>query len=166
MASNPQIRSCPRNARGAGAVARAVSKPGGGLPLDIGLISVFGPRLPTQRPDSTHRLTDILRALPQGELDALVHRLGIRIDPAKRIDPPSQVARALVSLPELRDPTRLGPASVELIHRGSEAGGALRVPSLPPSLEPLFARGLLFARAAGHGVELILPSAYLVQLRT
>src|ERR1700733_9222189 len=155
MASNPQIRSCPRNARGAGAVARAVSKPGGGLPLDIGLISVFGPRLPTQRPDSTHRLTDILRALPQGELDALVHRLGIRIDPAKRIDPPSQVARALVSLPELRDPSRLNPACVELMHRVAEARGTLQVASVPPALEPLLGRGLMFARSIGGGVELI-----------
>jgi len=121
---------------------------------------------PTRPPESTHRLTDILRALPQGELDGLIARLGVRIDPAKRIDVPSQVARALVSLPELRDPSRLHPASVELIHRVAEGRGVLTVTSVPPALEPLLARGLMFARANEDGVELILPAAYLVQLKT
>jgi len=123
--------------------------------------------LPNPRsPEPTHRLTDILRALPQSELDGLVSRLGIRIDPAKRIDEASQVARALVSLPELRDPSRLHPASVELMHRVAEARGALVVPSLPGALEPLHARGLMFARQVAAGIELILPAAYLVQMRT
>lgn len=117
-------------------------------------------------PETTHRLTDILRALPQGELDGLIDRLGIRIDAAKRIDAPSQVARALVSLPELRDPTRLNPACIELVHRVAEARGSLVVASVPPALEPLVGRGLMFARSAGGGVELILPGAYLVQLKS
>jgi hypothetical protein len=107
-----------------------------------------------------------LRALPQGELDGLIDRLGIRIDFAKRIDPPSQVARALVALPELRDPTRLNPACVELMHRVAEGRGTLIVGSVPPALEPLLARGLMFARATQLGVELILPSAYMVQLKS
>lgn len=123
--------------------------------------------MPTLRPpETTHRLTDILRALPQSELDGLINRLAIRIDAAKRIDVPSQIARALVSLPELRDPTRLHPACVELIHRVAEARGSLVVAAVPPGLEPLLARGLMFARASGGGVELILPSAYLVQLKS
>src|SRR5580700_686589 len=117
-------------------------------------------------PETTHRLTDILRALPQGELDGLIDRLGIRIDAAKRIDAPSQVARALVSLPELRDPTRLNPACIELVHRVAEARGSLIVTSVPPALEPLLARGLMFAKATALGVELLLPPAYLVQLKT
>jgi hypothetical protein len=122
---------------------------------------------PSHRPEATHRLTDILRALPQGELDGLIDRLGIRIDAAKRIDAPSQVARALVSLPELRDPTRLNPACIELMHRVAEARGSLAVASVPPALEPLVGRGLMFARGVGGGgVELILPSAYLVQLKS
>ena len=79
---------------------------------------------------------------------------------------PSQVARALVSLPELRDPSRLHPAAVELVHRVAEASGLLLVSSVPPALEPLLARGLMFARATAEGVELILPGAYLVQLKT
>ncbi len=124
--------------------------------------------MPTSRaPEPAHRLTDILRALPQGELDGLIDRLAIRIDAAKRIDVPSQIARALVSLPELRDPTRLHPASVDLMHRVAEARGSLLVASVPPGLEPLLARGLMFARGGvGGGVELILPSAYLVQLKS
>ncbi len=123
--------------------------------------------MPTSRPpESVQRLADILRALPQGELNGLIDRLGIRVDPAKRIDAPSQVARALVSLPDLRDPARLNPACVELMHRVAEARGSLIVSAVPPALEPLLARGLMFARSAGIGVELILPGAYLVQLKT
>jgi hypothetical protein len=125
------------------------------------------PTVPTSLPaESTQHLAEILRALPQGELDGLISRLAIRIDPAKRIDVSSQVARALVSLPELRDPLRLHPASVELVHRVAEAHGTLVVSSVPPALEPLLARGLMFARTATDGVELILPAAYLVQLKT
>jgi hypothetical protein len=112
------------------------------------------------------RLTDILRALPGGELDALVARLGVRIDPTKRIDAPSQVARALVQLPDLRDPSRLPQASVELLHRIAEARGTLLVDAAPPALEPLVARGLAFARRSGARVELLLPAAHLVQLRS
>jgi hypothetical protein len=123
--------------------------------------------VPTHRsPEAPYRLVDILRALPAGELDALISRLGVRIDPAKRIDPPSQVARALVALPDLRDPSRLTQASVELLHRVAEGRGSLVVASMPTALEPLLARGLVFARNVDGGVELILPTAYLVQLRT
>lgn len=114
---------------------------------------------------TSHKLIDILRALPARELDGLIDRLGVRIDPAKRIDVPSQVARSLVSLPELRDPTRLHPASLELLHRVAEARGTLVVGAVPPALEPLIARGLMFARACDQGVELILPAAYLLQLK-
>ncbi len=110
-------------------------------------------------------MIDILRALPSGELDSLISRLGIRIDPAKRLDGPSQVARVLVGLPDLRDPSRLPQASVELLHRVAEARGSLIVPSIPPALEPLSARGLMFARGERGAVELILPAAFLVQLR-
>ena len=112
------------------------------------------------------RLVDILKALPDKELTSLVSRLGIRIDPAKRLDPPQQIARALVSLPDLRDPTRLPQASVELLHRIGEARGTLVVPAVPPALQPLVERALVFARGHGKsGVELLLPAAYLVQLR-
>lgn len=121
---------------------------------------------PHRSPEAPYRLVDILRALPAGELDALVSRLGVRIDPAKRIDPPSQVARALVALPDLRDPSRLTQASVELLHRVAEGRGSLVIGTMPPALEPLLARGLMFARGVDGGVELILPTAYLVQLRT
>ena len=48
----------------------------------------------------------------------------------------------------------------------AEAKGSLRVPTVPPALEPLSARGLMFARGQRGAVELILPPAYLVQLRT
>jgi hypothetical protein len=113
------------------------------------------------------RLVDILKALPDAELDSLVARLGVRIDPAKRLDPPQQIARALVALPDLRDPSRLPTAAVELLHRIAEARGMLVVNAVPPALQPLVERAMVFARAESKGnVELVLPAAYLVQLRT
>jgi len=99
-------------------------------------------------------------------MNALISRLGIRVDAAKRIDTPSQVARALVQLPDLRDPSRMPPASLELLHRVAEAGGSLTVASIPPALEPLLARGLMFARGGKGAIELLLPPAYLLQLRS
>ncbi|HKQ71394.1 MAG TPA: hypothetical protein VJT73_18750, partial [Polyangiaceae bacterium] len=133
---------------------------------------------------SPRKLVEILRALPSGELDALISRLGVSIVAAKRIDTPSQVARALASLPEVRDPSRLPNASAELLHRIAEAKGSLLVQSIPLGLEPLAARGIVFARvrsdnpppsqsgrassaaAAPTAIELVLPYAYLVQLRS
>jgi hypothetical protein len=118
------------------------------------------------------RLVDVLRALPPKELTALIERLGIRIDETKRLDTPSQVARTLVAIPDLRDPARLPAASVDLLHRVAEAKGTLLVTAVPPSLEPLLARGLMFARSGGDGpgktriVELVLPTAHVLQLRT
>jgi hypothetical protein len=111
-------------------------------------------------------LTEILRVLPEKEIASLVDRLGIHVDPAKRIDVPSQVARALVATPELRDLSHFPGPTRELVHRIAEARGVLLVSSLPPALEPLAARGIAFARAVDEGVELILPIAFLLQLRS
>jgi hypothetical protein len=130
--------------------------------------------LPNRTPRPVYRLVDVLRALPASELDSLVSRLGIRIDPAKRLDAPSQVARLLVTLPETRDPSRLPPASIELLHRVAEARGSLFVSTIPSALEPLLARGLMFARGGSDksdkgdksSIELVLPTAYLIQLRS
>lgn len=116
--------------------------------------------------ESPRRLDVILRALPESELKGLITRMGIRIDTAKRIDVPSQVARALVGLPDVRDPSRLPNASRELLHRIAEAGGVLLVPSLPAGLEPLIARGVVYARKMQSGIELVLPIAFLVQLKS
>src|SRR5437867_1512858 len=100
----------------------------------------------SQASPSPRRLVEILRSLPARELDALVARLGIPIVQAKRIDAPAQVARALVSLPEVRDASRLPNASSELLHRIAEARGLMVVQAVPPGLEPLAARGVVFAR--------------------
>jgi hypothetical protein len=122
----------------------------------------------TPREEAPRRLAEVLRALPDKELNALIARLGIRVDPAKRLDTAQQVSRALVSLPELRDPSRLPQACVELLHRVAEARGSLIVTAIPPALEPLAARGLMFARSteAKGAYELLLPPAFMVQLRT
>lgn len=112
------------------------------------------------------RLVDVLRQLPARELGSLIDRLRIPIDESKRIDRPSQVARALVALPELRDPTQFPGPTRELLYRIAEAKGSLIVESLPPAVEPLVARGLVFARGCeGGGIELLLPIAYMVLLR-
>lgn len=110
-------------------------------------------------------LTDVLRVLPERELELLVGRLGIHIDPAKRIDVPSQIARALVATPDLRDLSHFPAATRELVHRIAEAQGVLFVASIPPAVEPLVSRGIVYARSAGRGVELVLPIALLLQLR-
>src|SRR4029078_2818472 len=110
-------------------------------------------------------LTEVLRVLPEKEIAALVDRLGIHVDPAERIDVPAQVALSLVSQPALRDLAHFPGPTRELVHRIAEARGVLLVASLPPALEPLVARGIVFARQARHGVELILPIAFLLQLR-
>lgn len=113
------------------------------------------------------RLEQVLRLLPARELQAIVEGLRIEIDRAKRIDPPAQVARALVCLPEARDPASLPATAQQLLYRIIEARGVLRVDALPSAVEPLVARGLVFARAGeGGGAELLLPVAYMVQLKS
>ena len=113
------------------------------------------------------RLVDVLRSLPKTELESLAQRVGATIDRNKRVDGPVQLARVLVTMPEVRDMALLGPAPAQLLRRLGEAGGVLVVRAVPPALEPLAARGLVFARVHDNGLyELVLPSAYLVQLAT
>jgi hypothetical protein len=111
------------------------------------------------------RLVDVLRQLPSRELESLIGRLKIKIDEAKRLDVPSQVARMLLQLPELRDPGILPGPTRELLFRIAENGGVLFAKSLPAAVEPLVARGVVFARAQGAGVELLLPIACLLQMK-
>lgn len=111
------------------------------------------------------RLVEILRSLPKGELDSLAERVGARIDRNKRVDAPVQLARVLVTLPEIRDMGLLNTAAAQLLRRLGEAGGVLTVRAVPPALEPLAARGVVFARVHDRErYELVLPAAYLVQL--
>ncbi|MFO0756174.1 MAG: hypothetical protein U0359_06765 [Byssovorax sp.] len=122
--------------------------------------------LPSEDDRSPRRLDAVLRALPESELSSLISRMGIRIDPGKRIDTPSQVARALVGLPDVRDTSRLTASSRELLHRIAEAGGTLFVPSRPAGLEPLLHRGVVFGSKVDQGIELVLPTAFLIQLKS
>lgn len=119
-------------------------------------------------PDSAPSLglLDILKALPRREFEGLILRTGLTIDAAKRIEPAVQLARSLVSMPEIRDMRNLPPASVELLRRVAEAGGVLHASRLPTATEPLAARGILFVRGDKNHVELILPTAYLLLLPT
>lgn len=111
-------------------------------------------------------LVHILRSLPKKEFTSLIHRVDAAVDPAKRIDVPSQVARALLMSPEFREPTRNGRAAAELMIRLAESKGRLVVDAPPPGLEPLVERGLVFARKVPEGLELNLPIAFLLQMKT
>ena len=82
----------------------------------------------------------------------------IRIDPAKRIDVPSQVARALVSLPELRD--SVAPESgVRGAHAPRRRGARLAPRRRPCRLDSsrCSRAGSCSPARSGTGVELILP---------
>lgn len=112
------------------------------------------------------RLVEVLRVLPDRELGSLIARLKIRTDETKRIDVPSQVARMLLQLPEIRDTSLLSGPTRELLYRIAEAKGVLVASGLPPAVEPLVARGIVFVRGAQRGVELLLPIAFMLQLRS
>ncbi len=110
-------------------------------------------------------LVDVLRALPKKELNSLILRVKAKVDPAKRIDVQSQLARTLLVLPELRDPASLPLATRDLLHRIAEERGNLVVETLPGAVEPLIERGIVFARKMDAGFELVLPVAFMLQLR-
>ncbi|MDX2054410.1 MAG: hypothetical protein SFV15_18560 [Polyangiaceae bacterium] len=113
------------------------------------------------------RLEEILRQLPEAELGSIIQRIGISVDANKRIDVSSQVARALLMLPEARDPNHFPGPTRELLYRIAEAKGALRVPELPAAVEPLVQRGMVYARdLAGGDVLLVLPIAFMMQLKS
>lgn len=120
----------------------------------------------TDRPGAAIRLVDVLRVLPERELESLIARLKIRTDEAKRIDVPSQVARMLLQLPEIRDTSQLPGPTRQLLYRIAEAKGVLVAATLPPAVEPLVARGIVFVRGAQRGVELLLPIAFMLQLKS
>ncbi len=110
-------------------------------------------------------LVEVLRALPKKEFQALIRRVDAAVDPAKRIDVPSQVARVLLTSVELREPARLGRASAELMIRLAEAGGRIEAENLPPGVDPLVKRGLVFVRKSKTSVELVLPVAFMLTMK-
>ncbi len=111
-------------------------------------------------------LVEILRSLPKKEFNALIRRIDAAVDPAKRIDVPSQVARALLLSADLRDPSRLGPAAEELLIHLAEAGGRLTVEAAPPGLSLLTQRGLVYSTKTKQGLDLCLPIAFMLQMKT
>ncbi len=114
-------------------------------------------------------LVEVLRALPKKEFQSLITRVDAAVDPNKRIDVASQVARVLLQLPELKDPARLGQAAADLLVNVAEAGGMMNVTSAPSGLEPLLKHGLLFAKKAKSpkgSLTLVLPVALLLSLRS
>lgn len=110
-------------------------------------------------------LVSILRALPKKDFNALIRKVEASVDPAKRIDVPSQVARTLIMLPELREPSRAGKVAAEILYRLAEARGRLLLDSIPQGTEVLFEKGIVHSHPVEGGVELILPAAFLLQLK-
>jgi hypothetical protein len=106
-----------------------------------------------------------VRVLPVAERESLIERVGVRIDPAMRIDAALQLARAIVNLPEARDSELLPPQARAVLHAVANAGGTLLVGELPPAAQELTERGILFTAQTERGTELCLPTALLVQLR-
>lgn len=119
---------------------------------------------PAADPLVQRRLAEVLRALPAEEFAGLVKRVGIALDRRKRIDLPAQAARALVRMPDVRDPSRLPTLSAGLLYRLADAGGSLLVPALPVGLEELVRRGIVYVRMVETSIELVLPTAFVVQL--
>ncbi len=111
-------------------------------------------------------LVHVLRALPKKDFQMLIRRIDAAVDPAKRIDVPSQVARLLLNSVELREPGRLGRASAELLIKTAQVGGVFRVESAPAGLEPLVKRGLVFPRKVKGGIEIILPIAFMLEMKS
>src|SRR6478735_9387493 len=112
-------------------------------------------------------LVDVLRALSPKELKSLIRRVSAKIDPAKRIDVPSQLARALLMLPEMRDQSLLPRPTLDLLYRIAEERGNLVVDRPPPSLDPLLQKGIVYAREAASGsIELVLPIAFQLQMKS
>ncbi len=85
-------------------------------------LPISTPPLPQPR-----RLVDVLRGLSEKELKTLIQRVYAKIDPAKRIDVPSQLARTLLVLPEVRDPSLLPRPTFELLHRIAEEKGGIGI---------------------------------------
>ncbi|MEI2687852.1 MAG: hypothetical protein V9G14_17690 [Cypionkella sp.] len=116
---------------------------------------------------SPRRLDAILRALPDKELASLIARMGIRVDPGKRIDTPSQAARALVGMPGRA--RHLAPLHFE----PRAACTASPRPAARWSshrCRPGSSRSWLAAScsvgASTLGIELVLPTAFLLQLKS
>lgn len=110
-------------------------------------------------------LEECVRALSATQQQQIVVRVGVRIDPAMRIDAALQLARAIVNLPEARD-SELLPAEARAVLRAvASVGGTLLVSEVPAAARELTERGMLFTKSAGEGIQLCLPTALLLQLR-
>jgi hypothetical protein len=107
----------------------------------------------------------LVRALPPAERQALITRVGARIDPAMRIDAAVQLARAIVNLPEARDSELLQAESRAAVRAVASAGGTLLVAEVPSAARDLVDRGMLFEAKCAQGAKLWLPTALLLQLR-
>ncbi len=120
------------------------------------------------KPRSTReplRLIDALKALPPRTFDALVKSARVKIDSNKRIDAPSQVARAIVTQSLAKDASSLGAAANELLCRVAASGGLLVTAELAAHSEGLVESGLLFVQPIEGCYELWIPSPILLQLK-
>ncbi len=117
------------------------------------------------------RLIDVVADMSEAQQTSLIERHRFDIDPAKRVDIPTQISRALAYRGELRDPTRLEPAARALLTRVVLADGILLASAspagAPDGVELLDgAQELLDADLAflAAGARLFMPIAYLLQV--
>ncbi|MCL2823912.1 MAG: hypothetical protein FWD57_07975 [Polyangiaceae bacterium] len=122
-------------------------------------IREFGKRGPV-------RLVDVLRDMSDKEIKQLARAAGAKIDASKRVDAAVQLARELVAMPLLRDFGALDSASAQLVRRLIEANGVLQVRQLPAAVHQLRKSGLVLFNECDGWHELLLPTAFLVQIPT
>jgi len=112
-----------------------------------------------------YSLEQLVRALSPSEQQRMIERVGVRIDPAMRIDAALQLCRAIVSSPEARDIELLEPDVRQTLRAVAGEGGTLLVSEVTPSAQELVSRGMLFVADAGQHKRLIVPLGLLMQLR-
>lgn len=112
------------------------------------------------------RLAESLSELDEHTLGSISRSIGLRIDPAMRLAPALQVARAVTLLPEARDSDLLPPEVRRLVQALAQTRGRQHVAEVSSAARWLAERGLLFVRrAASGGALLSLPAAVRLQLK-
>ena len=109
------------------------------------------------------RLVELIAHLEKPSFDALVKRRGVVIDTQKRVPITEQVARAIVSPPELFALARDSEETASALRLLARAPHGLPRTELGAALLPLVEAGVVFRSPRDSNV-FVLPSAYRVQL--
>lgn len=130
----------------------------------------MGKKISGNRPTDEARprplgIVEALRLLPDAALHRLCVSQKIHVDPAKRIDTATQVARAIVGGPGSRVVEQFTGSEQQLLRSIAELGGVMTVATPPAGLPSLVDKGILFTRPTlAGGLQVHLPVAMLLQL--